>query len=451
MLLETVICNNRMFLLKYIAVALGEVVLLKRHHITLLQEFSIPLIAGVILAVIWANLAPESYHHLVHGSPFSEGGVSLHFLFNDIFMVFFFGIAAKEITESCLPGGALNPPRNAVNPLLATLGGVLGPILVYMVWTHVITGDETIGKGWGIPTATDIALAWLVARMVFGKGHPAVSFLLLLAVVDDGIGLAIIAVFYPDPSHPVQPAYILLVVAAMMLAWFMRRNGVKSFWAYMTVPGIASWAGLYTAHLHPALALVAIVPFMPSAKVDKGLFAEDGNEKDTLNRFEHAFKLPVDLGLFGFGLMNAGVAFSSVGNATWGVLLALMLGKTFGVFGFAMLAKTLGFPLPTGMNKKVLIVTGMVAALGLTVALFVAGVAFTDPGLQGAAKMGALGSVLIIPLAFGFGRWFRVKRITPIAKVILLRPKASPTITIGIGISVRDESDLIRINPRDSK
>src|SRR5699024_1541828 len=117
--------------------------------------------------------------------------VTPHWLVNDIFMVFFFGIAAVEIVEAMLPGGALNPPSKAVNPLFGTLGGVLGPVAVYFALSYMIGGDQTeaINKGWGIPTATDIALAWLVARVVFGESHPAVNFLLLLAVADDAIGL----------------------------------------------------------------------------------------------------------------------------------------------------------------------------------------------------------------------------------------------------------------------
>ena len=89
-----------------------------------LQEFSIPLLAGVALALLAANLAPDWYHEVVEGRPFGDVAIfghplTVHFLVNDVFMVFFFGIAAKEITESCLPGGALNPPSKAVNPLLA--------------------------------------------------------------------------------------------------------------------------------------------------------------------------------------------------------------------------------------------------------------------------------------------------------------------------------------------
>lgn len=384
-----------------------------------------PLIAGVVLALVWANISPDTYHHLVHASPFGEGAhLNLHFVMNDLFMALFFGLAAKEITESCLPGGALNPPRKAVNPLFATLGGVAGPILVYLAYAHM-AGADAIRSGWGIPTATDIALAWLVARMVFGKGHPAVSFLLLLAVADDGLGLGIIAIFYPDPAHPVQPAYLAVVGVAVAVAYGLRKKNVTSFWPYVLVPGVLSWAGLYLAHLHPALALVPIVPFMPNMGHDEGLFAEEGSGvayTDTLNRFEHFFKLPVDLGLFGFGLANAGVQLSSVGAGTTAVLLGLIVGKTLGVFSFSMVAHKMGFALPEGMDWRSLLTVGLVAGLGLTVALFVAGVAFTDPALQGAAKMGALMSAFVAPLAMVVGRMLRVKEPRRGAPPIHVKP-----------------------------
>ena len=202
----------------------------------LAQGLSLPLIAGVLTAVAWANLDPHGYQHLIHWSPLGEGShLNLHFLANDIFMVLFFGIAAKEITEACLPGGALNPPRRAINPLMATLGGVLGPVGVYLLWT-VIVGDASIANGWGVPTATDIALAWLVAKIIFGPKHPAVSFLLLLAVADDGLGLGIIAIFYPDPIHPIAPMYLLLVAVAAGMAFYLKRRGIVSFWAYLFGP-----------------------------------------------------------------------------------------------------------------------------------------------------------------------------------------------------------------------
>ncbi|MDP2692415.1 MAG: Na+/H+ antiporter NhaA [bacterium] len=384
-----------------------------RTPVETLQQFSLPLIAGVFVAVVWANLGYNSYHSFIHWAPIGYG-FNFHFLINDIFMVFFFGIAAKEITESFLPGGALSPMSKAVNPLLATLGGVVGPICVYFAYVH-FSGDASIKNGWGIPTATDIAIAWLVARIIFGAKHPAVSFLLLLAIADDAIGLVIIAIFYPDPAHPVQPLLLLIVLGAVLLAWGLRKITIAdndSRYLPFLMCGFISWIGLYYAGLHPALALVPIVPFMPGPKLDEGLFAEHGHKHtDTLNRFGDAFRLPVDIGLFAFGLANAGVVFSTIGNATWAVLLALVIGKTVGITLFSLIAeKVFHSSLPTGMNKRDLIVAGMIASIGLTVALFVAGVAFTDASMTGAAKMGALFSAGMAPVAILAGLLIRKRK-----------------------------------------
>ncbi len=380
-----------------------------RKRINLLREFSVPLIAGVITALVWANLNPQEYHSFVD-QPFL-GGLNLHFVVNELFMVLFFGIAAVEITQSCLPGGDLNPPRKAINPLLSTLGGVIGPVVVYL-GLNAIIGDPALTRGWGIPTATDIALAWLVARLVFGAGHPAVSFLLLLAVADDAIGLAIIAVFYPDPSHPTEPMWLFLTVVGIVIAYILRGAKTKSYWPYVILGGGLSWTGLFMAHLHPALALVFIIPFLPHPPKETGhLFEDDPRDTSTLARFEHDWKIVVDFGLFLFGLANAGVGFSSMGTATWLVLTALLVGKTVGIFAMGFMGQILGFPLPDRVGTKELVLTGLVAGTGLTVALFVAGVAFVEPDIQGSAKMGALFSGGAALLAVVLGRVLNVRRI----------------------------------------
>ena len=380
------------------------------HTANLLREFSIPLIVGVIVALLWANLLPESYHNFLHKDIL--GGFTFHFFINDIFMVFFFAIATVEITQSLLPGGDLNPLKRAINPIMATFGGVVGPAVVYLILNHFI-GSPEFSKGWGIPTATDIALAWLVARLVFGAYHPAVSFLLLLAIADDGIGLAIIAIFYPDPLYPIAPMWLLLTLAGMLVAYFLRKAKVKSYWPYILLGGTLSWAGLYLTHLHPALSLVFIIPFFPHpAKERAHLFEDDPKDHSTIRQFEREWKVFVDFGLFMFGLANAGVEFSDIGTATWLVLLALIIGKTAGIFIMGSLADLLGFPLPKGMKHKELFVAGLIAACGLTVALFVAGVAFTDLYIQGAAKMGALFSSGAVIISFIAGKLLRIKRIT---------------------------------------
>jgi NhaA family Na+:H+ antiporter len=411
----------------------------KKHGLVhFLQEFSIPLIAGVFAALLAANLAPDFYHHWfgeLHGGDHGDGHhdvfslgfsifgheVGLHFLVNDVFMVFFFGVAAKEITEACLPGGSLNPIKSAISPLLATVGGVLGPVGAFfgllLAWHGAapesfpdgvpLWGDASLSKGWGIPTATDIALAWLVARAVFGKGHPAINFLLLLAVADDAIGLGIIAVFYGDPANPAKPEFLGLVLLGMAVAFALRKMKVNSWVPYIAVAGPISWAGLMMAHLHPALALVPIVPFLPGPKQDSGMFAEEGgggHDHSPLHMFEHQLKAFVDFGLFFFAFANAGVELAGIGPMTWIILGALIVGKTVGITFFGVLGNLIGFKLPSGMGIKELVMAGYIAALGLTVALFVAGAAFTDPGMQGQAKMGALFSGFVGVTAILLGK-----------------------------------------------
>lgn len=366
------------------------------HRLNLLREFSIPLLTGVVVALVWANLDPSGYQTF-NTTPFL-GGLSFHFVSNELFMVFFFGIAAVEITQSCLPGGDLNPISKAINPLFGTLGGVIGPILVYLCLNTLI-GTPELRNGWGIPTATDIALAWLAARMIFGASHPAVSYLLLLAVADDAIGLAIIAIFYPNPNIPTEPAWLLLTALGIACAWLLRRINCKNYWPYILLGGSLSWTGLHQAHLHPALALVFIIPFLPHNKKEhKHLFEEEPADHSPLSSFEHEWKVFVDFGLFMFSLSNAGVQFSSMGTVTLLVLISLLIGKTVGIFSFGLLATKLGFGLPRGMKRRDLLTAGLIAGTGFTVALFVAGEAFTDPVIRSAAKMGALFSLIA---AFG--------------------------------------------------
>src|SRR5947209_7102530 len=95
-----------------------------------LRKFSVPLIAGIVVALLWANVAAHSYHDFVHGN---IAGIQLEFVVNDIFMALFFGIAAVEITVSLLPGGTMGNFRSAINPLIATAGGILGPVLIYFL------------------------------------------------------------------------------------------------------------------------------------------------------------------------------------------------------------------------------------------------------------------------------------------------------------------------------
>ncbi|WP_299689497.1 Na+/H+ antiporter NhaA [uncultured Tateyamaria sp.] len=424
---------------------------------TFLTDYSLLLIIGALLALVWANTDPHSYHHFVeyplffndlvgadyaywkkvYGEgydTFDAGGasmvVSMHYLVNDMLMAFFFAIAAKEVWEAViLKNGSLRG-KKAATPLFATLGGMMGPITIYLGLAYVMgsTTFDAVANGWAIPTATDIAFSYLVGRLVFGAGHPAVRFLLLLAIADDAAGLIILAIFYPSGDLALE--WLLVSVFAAVVVFFLanwlprrmdRHNQSRpnstwvreklGFWPY-AIAAVFSWYGFAASGLHPSLGLLPIVPTIPHADRAFGIFsAAERYLTDLLNQIEHALKRPVEVVLFFFGLLNAGVEFSSIGDATWLVLAGLLIGKPVGILIMGWVAaKPLGLGIPEGMRIVDLVVIGCVAAIGFTVSLFFAAAAF-DPGpTQDAAKMGALFSFAAAIISIIAGRLLRVEK-----------------------------------------
>lgn len=405
-----------------------------------LTEYSLLLIIGAVTALIWANLDAASYHHFVEFVIWDHAPIghlhdghrtlTLHYLVNDLLMAFFFAIAAKEVWEAViLKNGSLRG-KKAATPLIATVGGMAGPISVYLGLAYFLGSDtySAVANGWAIPTATDIAFSYLVGRIVFGAGHPAVRFLLLLAIADDAAGLIILAIFYP--SGDLAPEWLLLsfgaALAVYVLAnWLPRRmdrhkqdrpnstwvRQTLSFWPY-ALAGCASWYGFMASGLHPALGLLPIVPTIPHADRAFGFFAAaERYLTDLLNKIEHALKTPVEIVLFFFGLLNAGVEFSSIGDATWLVLAGLIIGKPLGILFFGWLAaRPMKLGLPEGMRVVDLFVIGCVAAIGFTVSLFIASVAFDAGPVQDAAKMGALFSFIGAAISIAAGIILRVEK-----------------------------------------
>jgi Na+:H+ antiporter, NhaA family len=355
------------------------------------------LVLGALIALVWVNLHRESYNR------FSG---YLHFAINDIGMAFFFALAAKEVTEATAPGGALHSPRRAAMPLAAAVGGMLGPALIFLTLT-IVLDRPNLERGWAIPTATDIAFSYLAARIIFGSKHPAIPFLLLLAIADDALGLLIIAAFYPTGPLRLMD-FVIFLGAGMVAAWWLQRLKVLSFWPYLLGAGVLSWIGFHRGGLHPALALVPVIPFLPHAARDPGLFVEAPHTHDTLNEFEHRFKRPVDVMLFFFGLANAGVVLDNFGAGTWFVLASILLGKPIGILAATAISSLLGLRLPRTVTWRDLIVVGIVAGIGFTVALFFATAAFPYGRLLDETKLGALLSGAAFFLALAAARLLKV-------------------------------------------
>jgi NhaA family Na+:H+ antiporter len=354
---------------------------------------SLLLLIGAGAALIWANTALGSYQHFTHAT---------HLLVNDVGMVFFFALAAKEVYEAMLPGGPLASPRQAATPVLAAIGGMVAPAALYVTGV-VWLGQPELTRGWAIPCATDIAFSYLVSRIIFPRGHPAIPFLLLLAIADDAMGLVVLAVFYP--SGAISPGALAgWMIPAMVAAWLLRRYGFRSFWIYLAIPGAMSWLGMHFGGLHPALALVPIVPFMPHHKSDLKVFAVTPvGSFHTLHEFEQWWRIPVQVILLAFGLVNAGVPLSSVGAVSWVIAASLVAGKPLGIVVFTLLAQAFGFKRAPELNLASLLVLGIAAGIGFTVALFFATAAFPPGEAQDQAKMGALVSFFAGPLAIAVG------------------------------------------------
>ena len=357
------------------------------------------LIAGTVIALVWANIDHTSYEHVAH---------AVHFAVNDIGMVFFFALATKEIVEAGLPGGPLASPREAAVPILAAIGGMAAPAGLYALQAAVGSHPELM-RGWAIPCATDIAFSYMAARLVFGKNHPAIPFLLLLAIADDALGLILLAVFYP--TGPISLAWFVgLMIPAIAIGLVLRRRKVKNFWAYTLLAGGFSWAAMYLGGIHPALALVPIIPLMPHAKRDLGIFAEEElHLPDTMNQFHHWWHVPVQFILFFFGFANAGVEFSSVGTGTWMVVSSLIIGKPLGIVLMTLIGVAVGLRIPGSLSFRALVLLGVTAGIGFTVALFFATAAFPPGDNLNEVKMGALLSFVAFPLSILLAKAWREK------------------------------------------
>ncbi|HEY7790574.1 MAG TPA: Na+/H+ antiporter NhaA [Vicinamibacterales bacterium] len=375
---------------------------LLRRAVAVVLEHSLLLVGGALAGLVWANLALPQYEQFAG---------ALRFIVNDVGMTFFFAIATKEVFEATLPGGPLASWRQAAVPLISAAGGMLVPALIFVALAHHF-GETTLARGWAIPCATDIAFSYMIARFIFSSRHPAIPFLLLLAIADDALGLFILALFYPTGEVRLGE-FAIGIVVALVVAGVLRRAGVRSFWPYILVAGGIAWIALERGGLHPALALVPIVPFLPHARRGHEPDIQEQPTHDALNEFEHWWKTPVEVILFFFGLVNAGVPIASVGPGTWFVLAGLIVGKPIGIFLSTELSALAHLHWPSGLTWRDMLVVGAVAGVGFTVALFFTTAAF-PPGLElDQTKMGALlsfGAVFpatALAMLLGVGRFGR--------------------------------------------
>jgi Na+:H+ antiporter, NhaA family len=354
---------------------------------------------GALIALVWVNTAPESYFTFSY---------AIAFAVNDVAMVFFFALIAKEVVEATVPGGVLHPWRRTLLPVMASIGATTVPALLHMQLVTALD-EPMLELGWPVTLAVDLGFLYLVARIIFRK-HPVLPFLLLLGIASNAIGVFALALDSPETDVRLVSGAVLLA-AALGIAGALRRFRVKSFWPYLILAGGLSWFAFYWSSVHPAFALVPIVPFLPHAARDPGFLVDASpNAKDALSRFEIWWRYPAQVALFFFGLVNAGVPIGALEAGTWGLPIAVIVGKPVGVVLGAGVAVLAGLHLPARVGWRELIVGGLIAAIGFSVGLFFC-TALLPPGqLHSEISMGVLMSLAAAPLAIVVAKVLRVGR-----------------------------------------
>ena len=355
---------------------------------------------GAIIALVWVNTAPESYFRFA---------LAIAFAVNDIAMVFFFAVITKEVVEATAPSGVLHPWRRALLPVVAAVAATSVPALLHIGIVEALD-EPMLAIAWPVTFATDLAVSYFIARIIFGGRHPVIPFLLLIGIASGVFGFVAVAVFNPMRDLHLGIGALLLVVA-MGIASGLRRARVRSFWPYVLAGGSASWWALFLAGFDPALALVPIMAFLPHATRDPGFFVDaPPDARDTLNKFEIWWRHPAQVALFFFGLVNAGVPFRALEAGTWGLPIAVIAGKPVGVLIGAGIAVAAGLHLPHRLGARELAVVGFIAAIGFSVGLFFC-TALLPPGqLRSEISMGVLLSVAAAPMALTSAKVLRVGR-----------------------------------------
>ena len=364
-----------------------------RHHVPRLSQFAVEhlllLPLGAVIALVWANVSAESYFRF---------SFAASFVVNDVAMALFFAVITKEIVEATAPGGVLHPWRRALLPIVAAIATTAVPALLLPFLVDALD-EPRLDIGWPIVLATDLAISYFIARLIFRK-HPIVVFLLLLGIASDGLGFLAIAIFHPSSEVHVGNGALLLA-AAVGLAIVLRRSRVRNFWPYLIGAGGLSWFAFYRAGLHPALGLVPIMPFLPHAARDPGFFVDaKPNAKDTLSQFENWWRYPSQLALFFFGIVNAGVPMRALEEGTFGLPAAVLAGKPIGIFIGAGIALIAGLHLPHRVGWRELLVAGFLAAIGFTVGLFFCSAIVAPGQLRSELSMGVIMTLAGVPLAF---------------------------------------------------
>jgi NhaA family Na+:H+ antiporter len=362
-------------------------------------EYLLLLPVGAAVALVWANMDPETYFRITF---------DLDFFVTDVAMVLFFGLMMKEIVEATGRGGVLHPWRRAALPIVAALGVSIVPAWL-LVATASRFGEPLVARGWPAAFGTDIAFGYFAAMLIFGR-HPVVPLFVLLGLATNALGFAVLTPNATDSQ--LQPLTLVsLMAAAIASAAILRWRNVRSVWPYLVVGGGLSWCALVFGGVHPALALVPIVPFMPRGASDPGFLVDaPPDAHDTLNEFERWCRPPAQVALLLFGFVTAGVPLKALDWGTLSLPVAILIGKPLGLAIGVGFARAFGLSLPHHVGWRELTVVALLLTIGFTMSLFFATVAVGPGPVLSELKVGALWTITGALLALGAARMLGVGR-----------------------------------------
>ena len=396
------------------------------------------MVLAAVIAIIVANgPAYETVHHFLAEplgiviGPF-VGQLSIEMFVNDFLMAIFFLLVGIELKFE-MTVGELRKPRQAALPMLAAVGGVVVPAVIYLVLNHGGNGIH----GWAIPMATDIAFALGVMSLLGDRVAPATKvFFSTLAIADDILAIIVIALFY---GHAPSVPWLLASAGCLVVLFILNRRQVYTCRHYVVV-GLVLWFCMFNSGIHATLAGVLLALFLPAKsdinlgrltpwlKRKSGQLYENYDEDmavlgqhefmhtageiekvmhhvtPPLERMEKAINVPVNfliLPIFAFcnaqvRLVGVDLGAVFVDPVTLGSLCGAVLGKPIGIIGVTALLVAIKFAkLPRGMDWHQVVGVGIMGGLGFTMSILIAGLAFTDPTEVLAAKVAILsGSVI---------------------------------------------------------
>jgi len=358
------------------------------------------------LAIILANSPwSASYFGLIkHPLTFQVGDIEitktvLKWIKDGLMTIFFFVVGLEIKREIAV--GQLSTRKRLALPLVAALGGMLVPALIYL---GVSRG--TFAAGWGVPMATDIAFALGIVALLGDRVPSALRiFLAALAIADDIGAVLVIAIFYTPSVATIALAATVAIMSALL---WLNKRGVQSVWPYVA-GGLLLWVAVYQSGVHASIAGVLLAVTIPSRGADC-----------VQHKLEQALAKPVNFGIVPlFALANAGVtlpadmAAFATQPAVTATALGLIVGKPLGIFGAAWLAvKVRWAELPADSTFDGLFGVAVLGGIGFTMALFIAGLAFGESTQLDAAKIGVLSGSLITGIVGSLLLAFRARRST---------------------------------------